>query len=129
LNADAHFRVESETAWHAIGDRFLPKDFWQPIFEGDEWKRRPDGLSVGMRSITVEAWREDIPGYVRTEVAPSVRLTPNGVYTGINAHFQLTTPDERGNAYMAARIIEDHWDATRDLERELIRRILEQTHE
>jgi hypothetical protein len=28
INADTHFRTESEDAWHAFGDRFLPKDFW-----------------------------------------------------------------------------------------------------
>lgn len=125
INTDAHFRVESEEAWHAIGDRFLPKDFWQPLFEADEWRRRDNGLSVGMRSMTVEAWREDIHAFVRTEVAPSVRITPNGVYMGVNAHFQLTLDDERGNGYKAARIVEEHWETTRSLERELITRILE----
>ena len=125
LNTDAHYRVESEEAWHAIGDRFLPKDFWQPMFKGDEWRRRPDGQSVGLRSLAVEAWREDIPAFVRAEVAPSVRLMPNGVYTGVNAHFQLTVGEEHGNGYRAARIVEEHWEATRNLERELIEHILE----
>jgi len=125
LNADAHFRVGSEEEWHALGDRFLPKDLWQPLFKGEEWKRRADGQSVGMRSMAVEAWREDIPAFIRTEVAPSVRLTPYGVYTGVNAHFQLTVDEERGNGYKAARVIEEHWDTTRTLERELIERVLE----
>ncbi len=125
LNGDAHFRVDTEDAWHAIGDQFLPKDFWQPLFEGEEWTRRTDGRSVGLRSMTVEAWRKGVPGYVRTEVAPSARLSPYGVYTGINAHFQLTLGEERGNGYQAARIVEEHWETTRRLERDLIERILE----
>jgi hypothetical protein len=125
LNADAHFRVESDDAWHAIGDRFLPKDFWEPVFEGDRWRRRAGGLAVGLRSMMVEAWHDDLSVYVRTEVAPSVRISPNGVYTGINAHFQLTTSEQRGNGYMAARTVEEHWDATRELERSLIERLLE----
>ena len=125
INADAHFRTGSAEAWHAIGDLFLPKDFWQPLFDGEEWKRRDNGLSVGMRSMTVEAWREGIEAYVRTEVAPSVRLTPHGVYTGINAHFQLTIDDERGTGYKAARVLEENWEETRLLERKLIARILE----
>lgn len=125
LNADAHFRVGSDEEWHSIGDRFLPKDFWQPLFEGEEWIRRADGQSVGLRSMTVEASRTEIAGHVRTEVAPSVRLTPHGVYTGVNAHFQLTVGEERGNGYKAARVIEEQWEATRNLERELIERILE----
>lgn len=125
INSDAHFRAGSEEAWHAIGDRFLPKDFWEPLFEGDDWKRRENGQAVGMRSMTVEAHRDDIAAFVRTEVAPSVRLTPHGVYMGINAHFQLTVDDERGTGYNAARVVEERWDATRALERELMKRILE----
>lgn len=125
LNADAHFRVGSEDEWHAIGDRFLPKEFWQPLFEGDRWRRRSDGSTVGLRSMTVEAFRDDVLGYVRTEVAPSVRVTPLGVYAQVNAHFQLTHGEERGNGYKAARIIEEHWEVTRGLERDLIQRILE----
>jgi hypothetical protein len=125
LNADAHFRVASEDEWHAIGDRFLPKDFWQPLFEGEQWRHRADGLTVGMRSMTVEAGREDGSGYVRTEIAPSVRLTPYGVYIGINAHFQLSTDGKSGNGYSAARVIEEQWDGTRSFERELIERVLE----
>jgi hypothetical protein len=124
INADAHFRAESEDAWHAFGDHFLPKDFWEPLFGGEQWRRRPDGQAVGMRAMAVEAWRQDIEGYVRTEVAPSVRLTPNGIYAGVNAHFQLTVDEDRGNGYKAARVIEEHWDATRQLERELIERVL-----
>jgi hypothetical protein len=124
INADAHFRAASDEAWHAFGDLFLPKDFWQPLFEGEEWKRRDNGLSVGMRSMTVEAWRDDIPAFVRTEVAPSVRIIPDGVYVGINAHFNLAGSDEVGNGYRAARVIEDHWDETRMLEHNLIEHIL-----
>lgn len=125
INSDAHFRAASEEDWHAIGDQFLPKDFWQPLFEGEEWIRRANGLSVGMRSLAVEAWRNDIAGFVRTEIAPSVRLAPNGIYTGVNSHFQLSGNGKKGNGYEAARIIEMHWDATRALERELIDRLID----
>jgi hypothetical protein len=125
LNADAHFRVESEDAWHAIGDRFLPKDFWQPLFEDPQWRRRAGGLSVGLRSMAVEGWYEDLSGYVRTEVAPSIRVTPNGLYIGVNAHFQLTTPETQGNAYIAAKLLDERWQQTRQLEQDLISRILE----
>lgn len=125
LNADAHFRVGSEDEWHAIGDRFLPKDFWEPLFEDDVWRRREDKKAVGLRSMTVEAWRDDMPAVVRTEVAPSVRLTPHGVFTGINAHFQLTVDGNPGNGYMAARIVDEHWDNTRDLEHRLLASIVD----
>jgi hypothetical protein len=125
LNADAHFRVGSEEEWHAIGDRFLPKDFWEPLFQDDAWRKRDTGETVGLRSMTVEATRKEIPGHVRTEVAPSVRLEPHGVYVGVNAHFQLTSEEEPGNGYRVARVLDEHWDDTRSLERQLIERILE----
>jgi hypothetical protein len=125
INADVHFRLGSEEQWHAIGDRFLPKDFWEPLFEGEEWRRRRDGQAVGMRSLTVEGHRVDVNGFVRVEVAPSVRLTPYGVYIGVNAHFQLTSEQERGNGYMTARVIDEQWDTTRSLEHKLTHHILE----
>jgi hypothetical protein len=125
LNADAHFRVQSDDEWHAVGDRFLPKDYWEPMFPGDEWRRRETGEAVGLRSLTVEAHRSDSAGYVRMEVAPSVRITPHGVYTGINGHFQLSRDGEKGNGYTAARTVEEHWDGTRELHRMLIARLAE----
>jgi hypothetical protein len=125
LNADAHFKVDSEEAWHAFGDLFLPKDFWQPLFDDEQWRRRENGLSVGMREMVVEAWRTDINGYVRTQLAPSVRVAPYGVYTGVNAHFQLSADEHRGTGYDAARIVDEQWAATRDLSRRLIHQILE----
>lgn len=125
INSDAHFRLTSEEAWHELGDRFLPKDFWQPMFEDEIWIRRANGLSVGLRTMTLEAWRGDVNGYVRTEVAPSVRVTPHGVYVAINAHFQLTVGEDRSNGYQAARTLDEHWDDTRELERLLTDRVLE----
>jgi hypothetical protein len=123
LNSDTHFRTESEEAWHAFGDRFLPKDFWEPLFDSGSWRERPDGHRVGMRVMTIEVHREDseLGGYVRIELAPSVRVDPNGIYVGINAHFQIPQAETgRGNAANAARVIADQWDETRDLETRLL---------
>lgn len=127
INADSHFRTDSESEWHAFGDRFLPKDFWESLFIGEEWRQRADGKRVGMRVMTVEVNRKDtvVPGYTRVELAPSVRITPNGVYIGINAHYQLSEPDRRSNAGKAARVLIEQWDATRKLESNLITSLLE----
>jgi hypothetical protein len=128
INSDTHFRTESEGAWHAFGDRFLPKQFWEPLFEDGSWRKRPDGKRVGMRMMTVEVNRDDekLPGFVRVEVAPSVRVTPNGVYIGINNHFELKTEgDRRANAEYARRVLVDHWQEARDLETKLVAQLLE----
>ena len=127
INSDAHYRVHSEEVWHELGDRFLPKEFWEPMFEANHWMRRPDGHAVGMRTLTVEVHRDDVLGFVRVEVAPSVRVTPDGVYAGVNAHFQLRVDDRRGNGYKAARVIHDQWDQTRALQRELLDRVMRTT--
>jgi hypothetical protein len=122
INADYHFRADDETTWHAFGDRFLPKDFWEPLFQGDEWKTRSGGNRVGMRVMTVEVHRKDDlqPGYVRIELAPSVRAVPNGVYIGINAHFQLTREARRATAAHAARVLVEQWEGARKLETGLL---------
>jgi hypothetical protein len=75
---------------------------------------------VGLRTLTVETWREDLRGWVRVEVAPSVRVRPTGAYFGVNAHFQLSTEAGRGTGHEAARTIEEEWDTTRELEVELL---------
>jgi hypothetical protein len=125
INSDSHFRVASDADWNEIGDRFLPKDLWEPIFEGGHWRRRPSGEAVGLRTVTVEVARKEPAGNVRVELAPSARLVPNGVYVGINSHFQISRPEQRGNAYEAAQIIDSEWEATRIFEREVTEHFLE----
>ena len=127
INADTHFRLESETVWHQFGDRFLPKEFWEPLFTEDHWKQRSDGKRVGMRSMTVEVNRQDSsPGYVRTELGPSVRVTPNGIFAGINCHYQLTTSvDKRKNAMEARRVLLDEWETARGMQIDLVKQLLE----
>lgn len=118
VNSDAHYRIRTIEEWHAIGDRFVPKDFWEPVFEGDWRKRTPTSdQRVGLRTMTVEVWRPEGFDYVRVEVAPSLRVQPWGVYVGINAHFQLTTADAKGTAADAARVLGENWDEIRAFER------------
>jgi hypothetical protein len=127
INSDTHFRTSSEESWHAFGDFFLPKGFREPLFDSGAWKKRPDGSRVGMRVMAVEVHRDDaeLPGFIAVEVAPSVRVTPNGVYVGINGHFQLRHTDRRSNAGDASAVLMERWDDTRALEINLRDRLLE----
>jgi hypothetical protein len=128
INSDTHFRVANDEAWHAFGDRFLPKDIWTPLFKDGHWLKRKGGEIVGMRVLSIEVWRDDdkLPGFVRVEVAPSVRVSPNGVYVGINAHFQLKrSSDARPTADDARLVVGENWEATRELEKRLVAQILE----
>jgi hypothetical protein len=47
------------------------------------------------------------------------------VYVGVNAHFQLSVENEKGNGYKAARAIEDNWDASRALADSLVAQVVE----
>lgn len=122
INADSHFRADDASAWHAFGDRFLPKNLWEPLFERGEWKTRDEGKHVGMRSMIVEVTRDDenLPGHVRVELAPSVRIAPNGVYIGVNAEFRFSRPGYRGTAIEAGRVLITKWEEVRTLESHIL---------
>jgi hypothetical protein len=79
-----------------------------------------------MRVMTVEVARADaeVPGHVRIELAPSTRIAPNGVYVGINAHYQLTREGNRGNGREAARVLGGAWEAARAIEERLMASLL-----
>jgi hypothetical protein len=128
INLDSHVRTDSEGAWHAFGDLFLPKGFWEPLFQDGDWKQRADGQRVGMRTVVVEVERSDpeLRGRVRIEVAPSIRVVPHGVFIGINGHFQLAQPGSlNANGADAVRVLMEQWDSTREREDHLVAHILE----
>lgn len=118
LNYDAHFRATSQEAWHEFGDRFLPKDVWEGVFPAGPWIARPTGQFVGMRSAIAEVHREPekIPGFVRVELAPSVRVLPHGIYCGINCHYALQQDGgQRGAAGQYASVLASEWSAAREI--------------
>lgn len=122
INADVHVRLDSEDEWHAIGDLFLPKGLWEQLLPDGPWKRRPDGIRVGMRTMTIEVTRDDeaAPGILRVEVAPSVRVLPYGLYIGLNGHFNIRDDEWIGTAYTAGKVLMAQWDSTRAEESQLI---------
>lgn len=126
INADAHFRTESEDSWHAFGDRVLPKQLWEPLFADKEWASRSNSpLKVGLSTVTTVAYRQDQRGFAKVEIAPSTRLQPYGVYIGINSHIQLSVEGSRGNGHEMARTLDQEWDSVRQFERELLSKMLE----
>ena len=93
-----------------MGDLFVPKAFWDPLFENEMWETTLLGPRVGVRSVTMEAWRDGEQAFTRIEAAPSVRITPNGAYIGINSHFQLSTgPESRANGYETRNLLANEW--------------------
>ena len=74
VNRLAHYKVESEARWHAIGDALAPKQFWDGLLS---YPKAPRKLP-GMRSLTIEGLR---PGSeaksIRIKVEPSFQVKPD----------------------------------------------------
>jgi len=99
LNRDVHFRMPSEDAWHALGNRLLPPEPWQGILE-----------SPGMKGVLVEAVRPDErKGAVFIRVEPSVLVHP-GVYVQQNDHFDFG--NDVMDAEAALRTLTEEWSAS-----------------
>jgi hypothetical protein len=84
LNFDAHYRLSSLEAWHALGDRLAPKGMWSAILD-----------KPGMGSLMIEGRRRDNrKGYVRVKVEPSMRIKDGvGVFVNVNDHYEV--PDHK----------------------------------
>ena len=78
LNHYAHISLETEAAWHQLGDKLVPKDPWSGVL-----KERP-----GMQSLTIVAGTPE-PGQCKyaIKVEPSLRVN-FGVYFEVNEHYQ-----------------------------------------
>jgi hypothetical protein len=112
INTQAHFRADSVDAWNDFGDRFLPKDVWESILPEGPWKVRSGGLRVGMRTVVIEATRDETvsPGLVRMEVGPSV-LVEFGIYCAVNCHFGPPSgrSEPRETALQFSEVLKDEW--------------------
>jgi hypothetical protein len=126
INYLAHFRVQTMQKWHDFGDRFLPKKAWDELIPEGEWIERDDGTKVGLRAMVVEIHRNEsqVGGYLRVDVAPSVRVIPYGVFVEINSHYAVPKLDGlRGTAGEYAQILEGEWSGVRELQSEIVERI------
>jgi hypothetical protein len=82
LNRNVHFAVASSAEWHAIGDKVLPKEYWNPILH-----------LPGTRSAVVVGVRpDDFVGQVQVTVEPSSLMPPGsvGIYIEHNDHYGLS---------------------------------------
>jgi hypothetical protein len=114
LNHLAHYRLPSEEAWHAFGDRLAPKGPWSGLFEG----------RVGLRSLTIEARRANCTAkYIRIKVEPSAEATPHGVFLEVNEHYERESPDASSQLL---RALKDGWEAATDFASMASRRLLGQ---
>ena len=78
INSEAHFKLNSEAEWHAVGHCLAPKELWKKFF-----------VKPGLRSLIMENPKEDGKfGYTRVKVEPSTRVK-FGVFISINDHYEI----------------------------------------
>lgn len=116
LNCQMHFPMESEAAWHEVGDRLAPKQIWKEILPG-----RP-----GMASLTILTTKEEPKGaQVRVRIEPSV-LVKQGVFFETNEHYPAPEADALKGLM---QILGDRWEEAQNYASGLVDHILDWTAE
>ena len=100
LNLDIEFEMASLRAWHAVGDRLVPKAPWSGIL-----------VDPGMRAVVIEGKRSECEAdRIHIRVQPTNR--PQGVFVGVNQHYNIKTEQRESvperNA-KAIRVIKEDW--------------------
>ncbi|MBN1875907.1 MAG: hypothetical protein JXA33_16915 [Anaerolineae bacterium] len=113
INREFHYALASEKAWHAVGDRLAPKQYW------NDFLNKP-----GMKSLTIQDVRPDaLPGYVNIKVEPSPRIR-FGIYVDINDHYVLSaSPEGAQTTDEAIEILTQHWVASMERSQDMTQRI------
>jgi len=99
LNRDMVIALDTEEAWHAVGDRLVPKSDWMQIFD------RP-----GMRHVVVEGKRPNCSAdQLHIRIQPSANRE---VLIAVNQHYQLETDQRkevRDRHKEAIRVLQSDW--------------------
>jgi hypothetical protein len=115
INADFHFPLPSEDAWHAIGHRLAPKDMWNKLLN-----------KPGMRSLSMEGHRpDDYIGRITVRVEPSTRIE-YGVYVHVNDHYAIKDQESSLGCDEIIDILESSWEKSISRSKEIAHKILEQ---
>jgi hypothetical protein len=102
LNFEAHFRMSSIDAWHALGHRLAPKELWGKILD-----------KPGMVSLTIEGNRDPKKGYLRVKVDPSTRIKDGvGVYVSINDHYEIPGHKPADGCGEAMDLLIKNWEGS-----------------
>ena len=114
LNRDMVFPMETDEAWHEVGNRLVPKSDWEQVFD------RP-----GMQQVVVEGHRIDCSAdRLHVRVQPSANT---GVLIAVNQHYQLETEQRfevRDRHNEAIRVLQDDWTSFVTYAREVPEKLL-----
>ena len=94
-----HYKMDTAEAWHDVGNKLAPKEFWNPLMEG-----------AGLRSMMMQGRRPDgESGTLFVKVEPSNLVTP-GVFIDVTEDFMRFREEEVADAQWVAGRLDKHWD-------------------
>jgi hypothetical protein len=117
INRMAHFRSESEEAWHKIGHRLAPKEPWGGLLE-----------KPGMRRVSMLGQRPDgYRGNITATVEPSVVLKPGfGVYFEVNDHYDIGGEEKGSECERVLGILKSCWEASLDRSARIMQQLMKE---
>ena len=115
INRQFQYQLESEYAWHALGDILAPKNVWHDVLD-----------TPGMAGLLMQGKRTDsLDGYIQVRVEPS-RKIKFGVFIEINDHYQLSerSNDEKAASGYAITILLNQWQTSMERSLHIAERII-----
>jgi hypothetical protein len=98
LNRQMHFSIDSEEAWHALGDKLAPKEAWDEALAG-----RSGMLSLSILRQLAEKEK------ITVKVEPSIQVKPRGAYFETNHHFDSS---EKDGSKLLMDTLRERWEQT-----------------
>jgi hypothetical protein len=102
-----HYELSSEEEWHALGDRFAPKEFWRGVMSSSIRDGTP-----GMRTLVIEGNR---PGssanWIRVKIEPSLQMSPGkyGIFIELHEEHGVKEPDHETTSLLIRRL-QGEWE-------------------
>lgn len=130
INRAAHFKINEEDQWQAMGDSLAPKEPWGELLTTAEGERKGGLRSLVMKqSVTDKDNRErredGLAGYVQIRVEPSQRVKPYGAFIEVNNHYEVEDPKNVIGCDEITSILESHWHQAIDFSDKVVKQIME----
>ncbi|MGH9875709.1 MAG: hypothetical protein ACRD9S_24900, partial [Pyrinomonadaceae bacterium] len=117
MNWAVHYSTPSRSAWHAAGDKLVPKHFWSSA-----WPKH-----VGMSNLSLQLERiDEDKGNVNIVFQPS-GIVGNGVYISVNDHYELKSSDKQFYSADAAKFIQSRWNPSKEMAEKMFRDVYTET--
>lgn len=87
INAERHYRFESEAKWNKFGHDLAPKSVWHKFMN--------DPGLVQMTMIDKKSREGAWPALTRVDVQSSIRVKP-GIYVMVNSHYECPSAEGLG---------------------------------